>query len=57
MGVRINAAAMIRQVSVPSNGNDDTNFWIVLNPAETLQVLQVVGVTMFYILSGYLLYI
>lgn len=56
-GVRIGTTQVVRQVSIGVNVSDDWNTWIVLNPAETIYVLQVVASTISYVVSGYLLYI
>jgi hypothetical protein len=56
-GVRLSAALVIEQTSLASGAAVDRDWWVVLNPGETLQVLQVVASTITYYLSGYLLYI
>jgi hypothetical protein len=56
-GIRLSAALVIEQASLASGGSATRSWWIVLNPGENLQLLQVVGSTISYVLSGYLLYI
>lgn len=60
-GVRTTAATVIRQVPLTAFGvagsTDNFSPQIVLNPAETLQVVQVVGAQVAYWLSGYIYFI
>lgn len=60
-GVRVKTVPVLRQVTLQAQGTspftDSFTTWVVLNPAEVLQVLQQVGGTVAYVLSGYLLYI
>lgn len=48
---------MLTTAQVVANGANDQIIWVVLNPGEVLQVLQQNAATIFYVLSGYLLYI
>lgn len=60
-GTRVKSTIVLRQVTLQAQGTapfvDDYSLWVVLGPAEVLQVLQQVGGAINYILSGYLLFI
>jgi hypothetical protein len=60
-GTRVKPTITIRQVTLQASGTapftDDWSGWVVLNPGEIIQCLQQPGGAVYYIVSGYLLYI